>query len=195
MRFFTSDWHLGHLNVIHFDQRPFHSLKEMRDTLVRNYNAIVSPWDTCYFLGDMIWSKTEDAEAIKELHGHKVLIPGNHDHKRSFELFDEVIMGSLDIEIAGERVSMSHCPVRGIFREETFEESEPNWHGEKKYGRRFSIENKGQFHAHGHIHSDQFGRKLGRQFDVGCRANLYFPVSEEEISAWIADTLYKESLK
>jgi calcineurin-like phosphoesterase family protein len=168
----------------------------MNDTLVKNYNAIVGPDDTCYFLGDIVWGKSaEDMEVIKRLNGTKVLVPGNHDNKRTFELFDRVIQGSLIVRIGDESVTMSHCPLLGVFREETFEESDPNWHGEKRYGRRFSVENKQQFHLHGHVHSDEFNRKLGRQFDVGVRANLYFPVCEQQIGAWIADTLYKESLK
>ena len=52
-------------------------------------------------------------------------------------------------------------------------------------GKIYSVEDKGQFHLHGHIHSDQFNKTRGRQFDVGVRANDYFPVSGEEIANWI----------
>lgn len=78
--FYISDWHYGHANVIAFDNRPFKSLLEMDEALVDRWNAVVSPGDTVYVLGDMFWCKAQDAIPIlRSLKGQKFLIKGNHD--------------------------------------------------------------------------------------------------------------------
>ena len=38
MTFFTSDLHLGHRNIIRLCGRPFASLEEMDETLIRRWN-------------------------------------------------------------------------------------------------------------------------------------------------------------
>ena len=60
-QFYISDWHYGHANVIAFDNRPFKSLLEMDEALVDRWNAVVSPGDIVYVLGDMFWCKAQDA--------------------------------------------------------------------------------------------------------------------------------------
>ena len=53
-QFYISDWHYGHANVIAFDNRPFKSLLEMDEALVDRWNAVVSPGDIVYVLGDIL---------------------------------------------------------------------------------------------------------------------------------------------
>lgn len=66
-QFYISDWHYGHANVIAFDNRPFKSLLEMDEALVDRWNAVVSPGDIVYVLGDMFWCKVMTIEQIKEM--------------------------------------------------------------------------------------------------------------------------------
>lgn len=76
-QFYISDWHYGHANVIAFDNRPFKSLLEMDEALVDRWNAVVSPGDIVYVLGDMFWCKAQDAIPIlSSLKGQKFLIKG-----------------------------------------------------------------------------------------------------------------------
>lgn len=193
--FFTSDLHIGHFNSIIFDKRPYKDLEEMHRSLIKNYNAQVPPWGVCYFLGDVGMGCAEEVKkVIDQLNGTKVLILGNHDRKMnaSYFLGFDVVLNEATMYIQGERVTMTHCPLRGVYRENTAGmkgamEGE-NWHGEHKQ-LQFSIENQGQFHLHGHIHSPNGGKSqkiLGRQFDVGMPANKYRPVSISEIESWIA---------
>jgi calcineurin-like phosphoesterase family protein len=197
---FTSDWHIGHANSITFDQRPFNDLDHMHRVLVNNYNAQVPKDGVCYFLGDIGLSSSEKAkEIIAQLNGFKVCIMGNHD-KGSQALYDigfDLVLNGGIIYVAGERVTMTHCPLRGVFREDVTDmrnvvEGEM-WHGESRH-KPYSVEDEGQFHLHGHIHSGPANTKLpidGRQMDVGVPANKYRPVHISAIESWIAQTKMK----
>ena len=52
--FFTSDLHFGHENVLRFDNRPFQTIEEMDEELIRRWNAKVGKGDLVYVLGDLI---------------------------------------------------------------------------------------------------------------------------------------------
>jgi calcineurin-like phosphoesterase family protein len=202
---FTSDWHLGHANSLKFDERPFRDVDHMHRVLINNYNSQVPPDGVCYFLGDVGMLGTEAmAEIMAQLNGTKVLILGNHDKNYSsmYNAGFDVVLNAGVLYIAEERVTMTHCPLRGVFRERTehirsayssrdLAEGGPvdtNWHGEHKSGR-YSVANEGQFHLHGHIHSapcNDKPRTDGRQFDVGVPANDYRPVAISQIESWIA---------
>jgi calcineurin-like phosphoesterase family protein len=61
--FLSSDWHLGHANMIAYDRRPFRDVAEMGATLIRNYRAVVNDNDRVLFLGDMFFKATKDEVA------------------------------------------------------------------------------------------------------------------------------------
>lgn len=204
---FTSDWHIGHANSIKFDDRPFKDLDHMHEVLVNNYNAQVPENGLCYFLGDIGLSSSELlAKILARLNGTKVLILGNHDkaHNAMYGVGFDVVLNSATLYIAGERVTISHCPLLGVFREKTDSmksaysdrdrlegiPKEENWHGEHKH-RPYSVINEGQFHLHGHIHSGPANDKLvidGKQMDVGAPGNKYRPVHISAVESWIAKT-------
>ena len=52
--FFTSDLHFGHENVLRFDNRPFETVEEMDDELIKRWNDKVAKGDLVYVLGDLI---------------------------------------------------------------------------------------------------------------------------------------------
>lgn len=80
MIFFTSDLHLGHANVIRHCNRPFSSVEEMDEVLIRNWNQRVKANDTVYVLGDLMFrNRMAPDEYLKRLKGKKYLITGNHD--------------------------------------------------------------------------------------------------------------------
>lgn len=196
--FFTSDWHIGHENCIKFDNRPFRDLDHMHESLISNFNKQVTTDGLTYFLGDIVTHSTSLAQSvISRLNGTKILIVGNHDknYESCFNTGFHAVMNSATIFIQKQRVTMSHCPLIGVFREDTSDmkggtEGE-NWHGESK-NRRFSVEDTGQFHLHGHIHSPNGGnsqRILNRQFDVGLPGNNYRPVHISQVESWIMKTL------
>ena len=81
MKYYISDLHLFHENAIHFDQRPFESVQQMHDTILKNWNDRVMNGDYVYILGDVsMRGKNEDLIAfVARLKGRKVLIRGNYD--------------------------------------------------------------------------------------------------------------------
>lgn len=194
--FWTSDWHLGHVNCLIFDKRPFDDLDHMHRVLINNYNASVSEDSVCYFLGDVGFSKPDiTMNIIKQLNGTKVLILGNHDNGM-YSMYDkgfDVVLNSAVIYVGDKRVSMSHCPLPGIFREDITgmkgAKDGTHWHGEDKNQRFTSQDLTVDYHIHGHIHSGPHNEKVkstNKQFDVGVVANGYRPVSLSAIESWIA---------
>jgi calcineurin-like phosphoesterase family protein len=198
--FFTSDWHIGHENSIKFDNRPFKDLEEMHREFVRRFNVTVPKDGVTYFLGDMaMGSVPTAAQVIRQLNGTKVIVIGNHDRPANslYSIGFDVVLNSAAIYIQNQKVTMSHCPLPGIPREDMSEYPSKgvNWHGEYK-NQAYTVPNEGQFHLHGHIHSPNSGKSvkiLDRQYDVGAPANKYRPIHYNEIESWIMKTLKAEN--
>jgi calcineurin-like phosphoesterase family protein len=80
--FFISDLHLGHKNVLRYDGRPFADINEHDETIINNWNSVVSDDDLVYILGDVgIASQAKIIDCLHRLKGKKHLILGNHDYK------------------------------------------------------------------------------------------------------------------
>ena len=78
--FFTSDTHFGHENIIYFCKRPFKSVEEMDEALIKNWNSVVGKNYIVYVVGDFaLCGKQKIIEIGNRLNGHKRLILGNHD--------------------------------------------------------------------------------------------------------------------
>jgi len=196
--YFTSDWHIGHAAVIEYSNRPFRDVDHMHRVLVNNYNATVGVNDICYFLGDMgLAAGSAIKDIVGSLNGTKILILGNHDRKGMnfwYSCGFDAAMYSSSLRIAGNIVTMSHCPLYGVWREDTSDmrgcSGSENWHGEERqFVKGYSLPDFGQFHLHGHIHSPNGGKSqtvLGNQRDVGVDGNNYKPVSSSVIESWIA---------
>lgn len=39
-KFYTSDLHIGHKAILTFDNRPFFTLKEMHEAIIKNWNEL-----------------------------------------------------------------------------------------------------------------------------------------------------------
>jgi calcineurin-like phosphoesterase family protein len=193
--YLTSDFHWGHSNSIIYDKRPFKDVNHMNRVLINNYNSCVHEGDTCYFLGDIGFTKDENfAKMVAELNGTKILILGNHDKGAAAmkRLGFDVVLNMAAITVAGHLLTMTHCPLRGVWREDTsnMKGTKPgdNWHGESKHFN-LSLPDMGQYHAHGHCHAGPANNTpvtTHNQWDVGVVGNNYRPVSLSAIESWIA---------
>lgn len=113
--YYISDLHLGHANVIRFDSRPFDSVEEMEEEIVKRWNKRVKPQDTVNILGDFCWkTESEWIRILQRLNGNKVLIRGNHDPKQvsgKLRKYFADVKDYKEIIDNGRRVCMSHFPM------------------------------------------------------------------------------------
>lgn len=87
MIWFISDEHFYDAGIISACHRPFKNVEEMNRELISNHNALIKPEDTVYHLGDFAYGASLEMlqSVMKELHGQKHLILGNHDRFAAFE--------------------------------------------------------------------------------------------------------------
>lgn len=172
--FFTSDHHVFHHNVIKYDGRPFKNVYEMNETLVENWNSVVSKDSIVFYLGDLSFGQHSDTkELVDRLNGKIHFILGNHDKfdeikkLNRFETISDYINLSVedsDTPRKFQDIMMSHYPIL-------------SW--DKGH--------HGSFHLHGHCHGSlasnpeynwYYDRKV---IDIGVNQHNYYPLSYQEI--------------
>lgn len=118
MNYFISDLHIGHENVLYFDNRPFSTIEEHNNTILENWNNVVGPDDDVYILGDVsFYNVTETINFYSCLNGRLHLILGNHD--KSFlknQMFRNLFIEICDYKelyIGNDRCQLvlSHYPI------------------------------------------------------------------------------------
>jgi calcineurin-like phosphoesterase family protein len=177
-RFFTSDLHFGHKNVIEFCNRPFKDVEEMDAELIRRWNVVVKENDEIFILGDMFFcGKIRAKEILNQLNGKKNLIMGNHDwgklkKHRAEEFGLNMIVDSLCIRLAGKDVKLSHFPYKGSGDHMDGED------GKERFSE-YRYQDEGGWLLHGHVHDEWLLR--GKQINVGVDVWSYAPVSEYEL--------------
>lgn len=131
-KFYISDWHYSHANILAFDNRPFVNVEQMNEALIANWNAVVGKGDTVYILGDMFWHKNDAAPVLDQLKGQKVLILGNHDWRFSDDVKQKFVKITeyLEVEDEGRKVVLCHYPIP-CFKNHYY----------------------GWYHLYGHVHS------------------------------------------
>ena len=164
MKYYTSDLHLSHTNIIKYENRPFSSIEEMDNTIIDNINYRLSPDDELYILGDFTLenSPRKIGGLIKRIKCKKHLIIGNHDYftrnKNLCSLFDSV-HHYLEIEDEGRTVILFHYPIQ-------------NW----------NLKRYGSIHLYGHVHSkEELQLKEVNAFNVGVDVNNFMPVIQEKL--------------
>lgn len=114
MIYIISDTHFNHKNIIKYENRPFNSIEEMNDAMIKRWNAVVNDDDIVIHLGDVGLGQESSLKwIIPSLKGHKILVRGNHDTKsKQFYLdcgFEEVRPSFIE-EFEGELIFFSHRP-------------------------------------------------------------------------------------
>jgi calcineurin-like phosphoesterase family protein len=112
--FLISDTHFGHAGVTKFlnkdgsKLRPWDTVEEMDEALVKNWNSVVSPTDKVYHLGDVLINRRA-FPILGRLNGRKVLIKGNHDlfrlkeytpyfyDIRAYHILDGILMAHIPV--------------------------------------------------------------------------------------------------
>jgi calcineurin-like phosphoesterase family protein len=195
MRFFTSDTHFMHKNIIKFCNRPYPDERTMTEHMVRIWNETVAWDDDVFHLGDVALGPWEKWDGIlTRLNGRKFLSIGNHDRvfagekERQRERFGEHYAKWFDAGMSdhitgfpinmgngvNRLVNLSHFPYDG------------DSHGEDRYDE-FRLEDKGLPLVHGHTHLKDkatVSKNGTPQFHVGWDA-WGAPVPESEIVEWL----------
>jgi calcineurin-like phosphoesterase family protein len=124
MRWWTSDLHFGHANVIEYCKRPFKNVHEMNQLLASRWNERVKPEDDVMFLGD--WCLNPKFYFwLKYLNfNHLYIVRGNHDRpsKLMAMLADDLSMQHLlgkvsvhdqmTVEIGDKKFFCVHRPLQ-----------------------------------------------------------------------------------
>ena len=113
--FFTSDTHFYHPNIIRYCNRPFNSVEEMNETLIRNWNEVVPPDGRVFHLGDFAFGgEAEWNSVLSRLNGKIFIILGNHDiqniKSEAMERFEAVAQQML-IGVDGQKIILNHYPL------------------------------------------------------------------------------------
>lgn len=156
---FTSDSHYWHKNIIKYCNRPFSSVEEMNETMIRNWNSVVQPDDTVYHIGDFGFSDPkQNTKILSRLVGHKHLIKGNHDKGIERTEGFESISTYKEIYVGDQFLILCHyC---------------------------FSVFNRshhGSMQIFGHSHGNHSMNQ--QQIDAGVDVWNFFPVTLEQIKA------------
>ena len=176
--FFTSDTHIGHSNVIKFDNRPFADVEEMNETIVKNWNNKIPKDGIVFFMGDFSFkSLKQTKEIFDQLNGQIHWINGNHDTWKVISKLDKVksIQNMLDLKIADkdvvnkrfkgrQQITLCHYPI-------------VVW----------DKHHHGAWHLHGHCHHNLTKTAFGEIFykrkviDVGTNGHEHTPLSYQDV--------------
>lgn len=106
----TADTHFGHANIIRHCRRPFETVEEMNDVMIKNINDRVKSSDRLYVLGDFAFRGAKPKEYLDRLNCKQVvLIRGNHDTKDIEGFYG--VHDYLRIKAHGHKIILFHYPM------------------------------------------------------------------------------------
>jgi len=199
--YYTADLHLGHDRIIKYCNRPFQTVEEMNQTIIKNINTTLTIYDTLVILGDLALGRLHDTlTLLGQIHATRIwVIPGNHDR---FSLAyghhgsPEVVMSKRrlwrheyeqhsrrtircepDREPSAWKIHVGGRPVllsHYPYRGDSGDRDRYGWLRPAWGGLPL---------IHGHVHSKWQTR--GPMFNVGVDVNGFYPVSEGELVHWL----------
>lgn len=132
-KFFCSDLHFSHSNIVKYTNRGVETTQEQHDEwLIDLWNSQVNSGDIVYHMGDFSFAKKfgQIEDVLKRLNGTKKFIYGNHDgslldealsygYLDSLKQYDEIKLPELN----GQKLVLFHYPI-GSFHHQ----ARGNWH-------------------------------------------------------------------
>lgn len=172
MKWFTSDWHLGHRNIAGptvskwpDGYRNFRSVQEMDEVIINTMNEFVKPGDLVYYAGDFTLGEPDQWNHYLDrlnFNFHEYVV-GNHDKGTPYKVFMRA-QQIVETKIGDTKVVICHYPMR-------------SW----------NKSHHGSIHLYGHEHGmlEEEG-PWGRSMDIGIdNAYKLFgkwrPFSEEDV--------------
>lgn len=170
--FFTSDLHFFHKNIIQYSKRPFTSVEEMNEALIKSWNYMVQPNDTVWSLGDFSFGNYQlTTGVLSRLNGNHHMVLGNHDQTiiaNQDNLISSGIVKSIqhykEIKYNGQLIVLFH------------------------YGQRvWNKSHHGSIMLYGHSHGSlpPFGKSVDVGVDSKEITSEYRPVSINEVISYM----------
>jgi calcineurin-like phosphoesterase family protein len=170
----TSDFHLGHSNIIRYCDRPFKNVDEMDKVLIRNANSRVKEEDTVIHVGDFCFKNSPNGKEgegvpvhsknyIKQLNGRWVFIRGNHDRQNSVDTKIERLI----LKVGGIYINVCHRPDDAIIEDDKY----------------YSL------NLVGHVHNNWVTKEISQNekhsllLNVGCDNHKFYPYTFDEVKA------------
>jgi calcineurin-like phosphoesterase family protein len=170
----TADLHLGHSNVIRYDNRPFDNVDQMNKELIRRFNERVKEDDTCIIVGDFCFKNSPNGKEgeglpvhaknyIKQLNGIKVFVRGNHDKNNSVQTKIERLV----LKVGGIYINVCHRPDDAIILDDRY----------------YSLNIVGHVHNAWTTKEIEKNGKFSLMINVGVTTNKYYPYTFDEVKA------------
>jgi calcineurin-like phosphoesterase family protein len=172
MNFFTSDTHYGHANIIKYSSRPFSSVEEMNDALVKKINDKVGVDDCLWHLGDFAMGGSQNVKEFRDrINCRNInLILGNHDNIKVVtqgNLFNN-IYDFHETKVEGRRIVLCHYALKV-----------------------WNKSHHGSYHLYGHSHGTLPDDPNSLSFDIGVDCHNLEPLSISEINKIMSTKTYK----
>lgn len=184
--YFTSDTHFCHDNIIKYCDRPFKDVKEMNETLVKNWNETVPTDGIIFHLGDFALNAPTKAvqHLMHSLNGNKYLVIGNHEKAALSKQFlrdmwkgiydvAEIYVPDEEITYKKQHLIMCHYPML-------------TW----------NASHRGSWQLFGHVHGGLSNKgKIQHhpaQMDVGVDCWDFRPISYQQVKEQITKQLLKK---
>lgn len=155
MIYFSSDWHLGHSNILKYDNRPFKTIDEMDNAIILNATSILGKGDTLYYIGDFCFTKDNNTaeghmKALALTGADLIFIRGNHDNKIIRKLYSKygIYLGEqFMISCYDQDIVLNHYAMRV-----------------------WNKSHNGSWHLYGHSHDTLEYEAWGKSMDVGVQS-------------------------
>lgn len=163
--FFISDTHFGHANIIKFCDRPYNSVEEMDEDMIKRWNEVIPPGKKAvvFVLGDFSFRGAPASEYLERLNGDIRIIPGNHDKVKDIPS-DTLCHDIVSLTYGEQKFILCHYPMTCWLAME-----------------------HGSIHLFGHIHNTEEHnmkcKNLGEAYNVGADLLNFAPKQLDEIIA------------
>ena len=168
-KFFTSDHHFGHKNIIKFSNRPFTDVEEMNTQMISKWNEKIGEEDEVYHLGDFgLCSSGKLRKILEQLNGKIYLIKGNHESSAlACQTRFEWIKDYYELEIEDPEFHRG-SQLLVLFHYAMREWNASHW---------------GSYHLYGHSHGTLPDDPNVHAFDIGVDCHDFYPLEYKEVKA------------
>ena len=170
MIYCTSDCHFNHKNILSYEpqSRPFATIEEMNETIISNWNSVVTAEDEVWVLGDFFMGQLTAIDPILDrLNGKIHLVRGNHDQKNRIKIYEAHGIDIHDIayiQYKGRYFVLCHFPNEN-----------------KEFIRMIIEDNSEVVWLYGHVHSKAPKGYVNGTYHVGVDTNNLTPISIQQI--------------